>query len=57
MEANDLPDRRPYVGEGVDGASRSAQIDREEADALPTRWPARSDQRPRTVGKPRRRPP
>jgi hypothetical protein len=35
MEANDLPDRRPYVGEGVDGASRSAQIDREEADALP----------------------
>lgn len=34
MEANDLPDR-PYVGEGVDGASRSVQIDREEADALP----------------------
>ncbi len=29
MEANDLPDRRPYVGEGVDGAWRSAQIDRE----------------------------
>ena len=35
MEANDLPDRLAYVGEGVDGASRSAQIDREEADALP----------------------
>jgi hypothetical protein len=35
MEANDLPDRRPYVGEGVDGASLLARIDREEADALP----------------------
>jgi hypothetical protein len=26
--------RRPYVGEGVDGCHRSAQIDREEADTL-----------------------
>ena len=26
--------RRPYVGEGADGCSRSAQIDREEADTL-----------------------
>ena len=24
--------RRPYVGEGADGARRSAQIDRDEAD-------------------------
>lgn len=24
--------RRPYVGSGIDGARRSAQIDREEAD-------------------------
>lgn len=28
------PDRTPYVGEGRDGAERSAQIDREEADSL-----------------------
>lgn len=27
--------RVPYVGEGADGARRSAQIDREEADVLP----------------------
>ena len=26
--------REPYVGEGVDGCLRSAQIDREEADCL-----------------------
>lgn len=26
--------RSPYVGDGVDGALRSAQIDREEADCL-----------------------
>lgn len=26
--------REPYVGEGVDGCMRSAQIDREEADRL-----------------------
>ena len=26
--------RRPYVGAGADGALRSAQIDREEADVL-----------------------
>ena len=35
MESNPRPDRRPYVGQGVDGASRSARIDREEADAGP----------------------
>ena len=29
-----LTHRRPYVGEGADGARRSAQIDREEADTL-----------------------
>lgn len=28
--------RTPYVGEGADGARRSAQIDREEAEMLPT---------------------
>lgn len=27
--------RRPYVGSGVSGARRSAQIDREEADVEP----------------------
>jgi len=27
--------REPYVGEGADGARRSAQIDLEEADCLP----------------------
>lgn len=27
--------RTPYVGDGADGARRSAQIDREEADLLP----------------------
>ncbi len=27
-------DRAPYVGAGSDGARRSAQIDREEADGL-----------------------
>ena len=27
--------RRPYVGDGADGAYRSAQIDLEEADTLP----------------------
>lgn len=27
--------RIPYVGEGSDGALRSAQIDREEADTMP----------------------
>ena len=26
--------REPYVGEGIDGCLRSAQIDREEADCL-----------------------
>lgn len=26
--------REPYVGEGIDGSLRSAQIDREEADCL-----------------------
>jgi hypothetical protein len=29
-----MPDRAPYVGEGIDGAIRSAQIDREEAGGL-----------------------
>ncbi len=28
--------RNPYVGDGADGARRSAQIDLEEADCLPT---------------------
>lgn len=27
--------RTPYVGEGADGARRSAQIDQEELDTLP----------------------
>lgn len=27
--------RRPYVGQGVDGARRSARVDHEEADTLP----------------------
>lgn len=38
MSAKDSPllaGRRPYVGTGADGARRSAQIDREEADSLP----------------------
>jgi hypothetical protein len=26
--------REPYVGQGADGARRSAQVDREEADTL-----------------------
>lgn len=29
-------DRRPYVGEGAEGCRASAQIDREEADTLPS---------------------
>jgi hypothetical protein len=33
--------RWPYVGEGADGARRSAQIDREEADTLPWDDPRR----------------
>lgn len=33
--------RVPYVGEGVDGCRRSAQIDREEADGLDLRDPRR----------------
>jgi len=33
--------RRPYVGEGADGCHRSAQIDREEADALDVLDPRR----------------
>lgn len=36
--------RDPYVGEGADGARRSAQIDREEADTLDRddpRWAGR----------------
>lgn len=28
--------RTPYVGEGIDGALRSAEIDRSEADGFPT---------------------
>ena len=31
--------REPYVGEGIDGSLRSAQIDREEADGLYLRDP------------------
>jgi hypothetical protein len=30
--ADNRKQREPYVGEGADGARRSAQIDREEAD-------------------------
>ena len=30
-----MPMREPYVGEGADGARRSAQIDPEECDTLP----------------------
>lgn len=30
--------RRPYVGEGADGARRSAQIDREEAEGMHPDW-------------------
>lgn len=40
------PDRQPYVGTGLDGIWRSAQIDREEADTLPMgsdRWWALND--------------
>lgn len=33
--------RVPYVGVGPDGARRSAQIDRDEADTLPTGHPRR----------------
>jgi hypothetical protein len=36
----DEPDRRPYVGDGAEGALRSAQIDREESYTL-----ERTDQR------------
>lgn len=32
--STDRQDRNPYVGYGEDGARRSAQIDREEADAM-----------------------
>lgn len=32
----DAATRRPYVGHGADGARRSAQIDREEADTIDT---------------------
>jgi hypothetical protein len=32
--ADGHPAPRPYVGQGVDGCHRSAQIDREEADTL-----------------------
>lgn len=35
------PHRRPYVGDGVDGARRSAEIDRTEADTYPTGSDAR----------------
>lgn len=28
--------RRPYVGDGIDGALRSAEIDRSEADTYPS---------------------
>jgi hypothetical protein len=34
--------RHPYVGEGADGARRSAQIDREEADGLAADDPRRA---------------
>jgi hypothetical protein len=35
--------RRPYVGTGIDGARRSAQIDREEADTLAADDPRREE--------------
>lgn len=35
VPARTPPIRDPYVGEGADGARRSAQIDREEAETLP----------------------
>jgi hypothetical protein len=35
--------RWPYVGEGADGARRSAQIDREEADTLDSSDPRRDE--------------
>jgi hypothetical protein len=43
-------ERVPYVGQGADGCLRSAQIDREEADGLPTGpsqpgWSASAEQR------------
>jgi hypothetical protein len=34
-------DRDPYVGEGADGARRSAQIDRDELDTLAADDPRR----------------
>jgi len=36
-------DRRPYVGEGADGARRSAQIDREELELLDRLDPRRDE--------------
>lgn len=36
MSAEPTPFRIPYVGDGPDGCRRSAQIDREQADGLPT---------------------
>lgn len=38
-----LVPRNPYVGSGADGARRSAQIDREEADTLPANDSRRDD--------------
>jgi hypothetical protein len=35
--------RYPYVGEGIDGCFRSAQIDREEAELLPAEDPRREE--------------
>ena len=35
MTTPPVPLRNPYVGDGADGARRSAQIDQEEADCLP----------------------
>ena len=37
------PPRVPYVGEGVDGLRRSAQIDRAEADGLDRANPRRAE--------------
>jgi hypothetical protein len=42
--------RNPYVGTGIEGALRSAEIDQTEADT----YPARSEQRERALDSARR---
>lgn len=43
QQNDDGRDRTPYLGEGYDGARRSAQIDREEADGLDIEDPRHSE--------------